>query len=142
MYTKRLINKKIEHLSTNEIFEIIDSSNDFDKIKSVKSELKQRSLNNEEMIIAKKEYENYKTLKKNRKNEILTISEWLSFFFIIFKMGRYFSPSESFTDSELERFILYGYETKYKQAIYAKRLGIIFFFLIIPLWIFIIGKWI
>ena len=142
MYTKRLVNKKIEHFSTNKIFEIIEFSKDFEKIRIAKSELKIRNLNEEELKSAKKDYENFKILRINRKNEILTISEWLSFFFVLFKMSRYFSPSESFTDSELERFIIYGYKTKYEQAIYARKLGIVFFMIIVPLWIFIIIKWI
>lgn len=58
MYTKRLVNKKNEHFSTNEIFEIIEFSKDFEKIKTAKSELKNRNLNEDELKSAKKDYEN------------------------------------------------------------------------------------
>ena len=140
MYTKRLVNKKIEHFSTNEIFEIIEYSKDFEKIKIAKSELKNRNFNEDEIKSAKSNYEKYKILRKNRKTENLTITEWLSFFFVLFKIGDYFSPSESFTDSELERFIVYGYETKFEQAVDARKSGILFFFIIIPLGAFVISQ--
>jgi len=143
MYTKRLINKRIEHFSTNEIFEIIEFSKDFEKIKLAKKELNNRNLNENELKSAKNDYENYKILRINRKEEVLTISEWFSFFLVFTKFTKkIFSPSDSFTDSELERFIIYGYETKLEQAIYARRLGMIFFYIIVPIWIFIILKWI
>lgn len=141
MYSKRLINKKIEHFSMNEIFEIIEYSNDLQIIKSAKLELKKRNLNEDKFILAKNDYKSYKKLLENRKNEVLTISEWFSFFFVFMKMRTYFSPNDDFSDSELERFVVYGFETKYEQAIYAKKFGIVFFYVITPLCIFVIINW-
>jgi len=141
MYTKRLVNKKIENFSTNELFEIINTSKDSENIYSAEKELKRRNLNETELISAKTAYKQYEKMIENRKNEPLTFSEWFSFFFIFIKTRKSYSPNDDFTDSELERFRTYDFETKFKQARQAHYLGILFFLIIIPIWIFLIIHW-
>jgi len=141
MYTKRLVNKKIENFSTNELFEIINTSKDSENIYSAEKELKRRNLNETELISAKTEYKQYEKMIENRKTEPLTFSEWFSFFFILIKTRKFYSPNDDFMDSELERFRTYGFETKFKQARQAYYLGILFFLIIMPIWIFLIIHW-
>lgn len=79
MYTKRLVNKKIENFSTNELFEIINTSKDSENIYSAEKELKRRNLNETELISAKTEYKQYEKMIENRKTEPLTFSECVVF---------------------------------------------------------------
>ena len=48
MYFERIVDKKIEHYSTSELFHTIETNTDLIKKESAKKELKKRNLNNED----------------------------------------------------------------------------------------------
>ena len=70
--------------------------------------------------------------KRNRKLTPLTFKEKIPFFLFPFGFGSDLFPTKDINDSELERFIKYGFDKKLEDALVAKKLGIIFY-LLIPL---------
>ena len=70
--------------------------------------------------------------KRKRKKTPLSFYDKIPFFLFPFGFGSDFFPIKDFNDSELERFIKYGFEKKYQDAILAKKKGFIFY-LIIPI---------
>lgn len=74
-----------------------------------------------------------KELEEKRKQEPLTLKEWLLFFIFPFFTPRPRYREDHFSISEFERFKKYGYETKLKQAKEVKIIGFIFWFITILL---------
>ncbi len=70
--------------------------------------------------------------KRKRKLERLSIKESLRYFLFPFGFGSDLFPVKDYNDTELERFIKYGFDKKFEDAIIAKKLGVIFY-LLIPL---------
>lgn len=68
--------------------------------------------------------------KRNRKIESLSLTEKLRFFLFPFGFGSELFPIKDYNDSELERFIKYGFEKKYNDAIKSKKIGILFYFIV------------
>jgi len=75
----------------------------------------------------------------NRRKASLTHSEWMTFFFLPFFTPRHKGRDDHFSESELERFKKYGFDNKLIEAEKAKRNGIIFWFVIIVLLLFMIN---
>ena len=68
--------------------------------------------------------------KKNtlkRKTEPLSFSEKIRFFLFPFGFGSDLFPVKDFNDSEIERFIKHGFEKKFKDAVFSKKIGILFY---------------
>ncbi|PWG04881.1 hypothetical protein [Polaribacter aquimarinus] len=68
--------------------------------------------------------------KRKRKIEPLSFKAKIPFFLFPFGFGSNLFPVKDFNDSELERFIKYGFEKKYNDAIKSKKMGIIFYFIL------------
>ena len=68
--------------------------------------------------------------KRNRKIESLSLIEKLRFFLFPFGFGSELFPIKDYNDSELERFIKYGFEKKYNDGIISKKIGILFYFIV------------
>jgi hypothetical protein len=68
--------------------------------------------------------------KRNRKIESLSLTEKLRFFLFPFGFGSELFPIKDYNDSELERFIKYGFEKKYNDGIISKKMGILFYFIV------------
>ncbi|MDY7396165.1 hypothetical protein UMM65_13015 [Aureibaculum sp. 2210JD6-5] len=76
--------------------------------------------------------------KEKRKNASLTVGEWLGFFLLPINITTSsLFPAKDFNDSEDERFEKYGFDKKSKQAFIARMLGLIFYFIVLPLLILI-----
>lgn len=69
--------------------------------------------------------------KERRKKASLTTSEWLTFFFLPFFTTKSRYRNDHFSESELDRFKKYGFENKYKQAVWLKFYGYLFWVAII-----------
>lgn len=140
MYFKRSIEKNIKHYSLNELFYLIENSNDSQNKENARNELENRNLTRTEFKSAKRKFENYKLQIEKRKKENLTISEWFTFFFVFLKTRDFLLPNKDYVDSELERFVIYGFETKLKQAKLERKLGSVFLITIL-IWTFIFIDW-
>ena len=72
--------------------------------------------------------------KEKRKNASLTVAEWFGFFLIPVNMtNSSLFPAKDFNDIEESRFEKYGFDKKSKQAFIARMLGMVFYFIIIPI---------
>lgn len=72
--------------------------------------------------------------KEIRKNASLTVSEWFEFFLLPINItNSSLFPARDFNDDEDDRFEKYGFNKKSKQAFIARMLGLIFYFIVLPL---------
>ena len=94
-------------------------------------ELERRSLTEQEIKNAEKEYLKYIEFKEKRKEEPLTRDEWISFFFLPFITPKPSWRKDYFFESEYSRFEKYGFDKKAKQASQVKILGFLFWFVVI-----------
>ena len=69
--------------------------------------------------------------ERKRKSASLTTEEWLTFFFLPFFTPKPKHRDDHFSQSELDRFKKYGFETKYKQAYKVKFYGFVFWTMVI-----------
>jgi len=69
--------------------------------------------------------------KDKRKKASLTTPEWLTFFFLPFFTTKPRYRDDHFSESELERFKKYGFVNKYKQAVWLKFYGYLFWVAVI-----------
>lgn len=77
--------------------------------------------------------------ESNRKKASLTHSEWMTFFYLPFFTTKHKHRVDHFSESELERFKKYGFENKLIEAKKAKRNGLILWFAITLIIVFIIA---
>lgn len=68
--------------------------------------------------------------KIKRKKTPLSFKDKLPFFFFPSGFQSRLFPIKDINDTELERFKKYGFERKFKDALYVKKLGIIFYFVL------------
>ncbi|MGC1205421.1 MAG: hypothetical protein WA839_11110 [Flavobacteriaceae bacterium] len=76
--------------------------------------------------------------ESNRQKASLTHSEWMTFFFLPFFTTKHRHRDDHFSESELERFKKYRFENKLIEAKKAKRNGLIFWFAITLIIVFIL----
>lgn len=124
-------NKKIYRFTHVELLDVIKNANDPELVELATSEFNSRNLSEEKLTQVETDYLKFKRFQRSRKSEPLTREEWLTFFILPFFTPRPMSRDDHFSGSELNRFVKYGFEEKYKQAQKVKRYGMLFWFVII-----------
>lgn len=72
--------------------------------------------------------------KEKRKNASLTVNEWFGFFLLPINLtNSSLFPARDFNDDEEDRFEKYGFDKKIRQSFIARMLGMVFYFIVIPL---------
>lgn len=121
--------KKIYRYTNVELIDVLKNCQDKRLVKQAKIELEERDLSTKQHEQLALDYQIYIDLKHRRKNEPLTEDEWITFFFLPFFTPKPKGRKDHFSESEIERFQLHGFEKKLKQARKVRAYGYLFWFL-------------
>lgn len=123
--------KKIYRLTNIELYDAITSGTDQFSVEELNLELDSRRLTLQQLVKIEADYRTYKAIQQKRIDQPLSPQEYLICFVFPFFTPRPRWRDDHLSLSESERYKKYGFSKKLEQSVKAKRLGMLFWFLLI-----------
>ena len=124
-----MVDKKIFRLTNVELYDLMMNGSGRFSFQDLTVEMASRKLTVQQIDNLEDDHYQHKKLQQERSHQLLTTEEYLTLFIFPFFTPKPRWRNDHLSQSEFERYKMYGFDKKLEQAKSAKRFGILFWFL-------------